>query len=972
MATISELKVAIGADISDFNKKFKEVSKSMEGIGKKMSKIGKSMSTYVTLPLAAAGAAAVKMASDVDKGLREVNTLLSASDKDFKGLQTGVEKLSLKIGVAQDVLTKGLYSAISAGVPKDNVFEFMEVASKAAIAGVTDTETAIDGITTTVNAFGLNFSQAEEVSNSMFAAVQGGKTTFEELSASLSNVAPAAASAKVSFQEVNAAIATLTAAGVPTAQATTQIRAALVGLQKPSEDMDAIFQSLGYSNAQMAIESEGLQFALNAVKKASNGNNGALTKLLGSVEAVGAANVLAGTSSAKFTAELERQKNSTGLAQEAFDEMEKSNSRAMEKMTVGISNAGIAIGNILLPFVSKLANMISGLVNWFTGLDASTKRWIVGIAAVVAAIGPLLATLGFFATTVAPAVAAGWVLMSGPIGWVIAGIAAAIAIFVTWKDEILASIGFIIEGFKAIPKAIYDSFKGVGKLLKAIFTLEFEKVPDLLKELGANILKADPLTVAAKGIAKGFSQDFGETVEEELPNEVDKIIPPILPELEKDGEKLGGALGKGVAIGTAKAMQMQVLKGKEFKDVAKAMFDALHKEFPKVKHKPMSIKIAPEKKELSKFQEKVRDFMRMNPIPMFLETSKLAKAFKNVAPKVGQALAKGFSVAMKGVGIAKDLGKGLSSVFTGGMEAFGGAFDSLISGDFVGAIVGVFSEFAQQSKSFSVLMGMMNEVLGNVINKFAPVFDKLVFSMMPLIHIVGQIADVMSGTLMVLLGEITKPIMTLLEMFTDILPVLEDLTNAVSGAVGDILALTIKAIKPLIPVFIEIVNAVIGVIDPLMNLITVITEMLMPVLTMFSEIIGGAITTSLMILAPILELIAFSLQGLAPIFESIAFSLRPIVLLFDLLAIAIEWLVEKISNFVGGKIGAPPEIPALAKGGIVNGPTTALIGEAGPEAVIPLSKLGGMTGGGQVTFRVQGNDLIGVLDNATRTGGRIG
>ena len=45
--------------------------------------------------------------------------------------------------------------------------------------------------------------------------------------------------------------------------------------------------------------------------------------------------------------------------------------------------------------------------------------------------------------------------------------------------------------------------------------------------------------------------------------------------------------------------------------------------------------------------------------------------------------------------------------------------------------------------------------------------------------------------------------------------------------------------------------------------------------------------------------------------------------------------------------GSIPDVnlPRLAEGGIVTGPTLALIGEAGPEAVIPLSKMGGMGGG---------------------------
>lgn len=57
-------------------------------------------------------------------------------------------------------------------------------------------------------------------------------------------------------------------------------------------------------------------------------------------------------------------------------------------------------------------------------------------------------------------------------------------------------------------------------------------------------------------------------------------------------------------------------------------------------------------------------------------------------------------------------------------------------------------------------------------------------------------------------------------------------------------------------------------------------------------------------------------------------------------------IVNKIKNIggIGSKLGIPdiPEIPKLANGGIVTSPTTALIGERGPEAVIPLSKMGSM------------------------------
>ena len=69
---------------------------------------------------------------------------------------------------------------------------------------------------------------------------------------------------------------------------------------------------------------------------------------------------------------------------------------------------------------------------------------------------------------------------------------------------------------------------------------------------------------------------------------------------------------------------------------------------------------------------------------------------------------------------------------------------------------------------------------------------------------------------------------------------------------------------------------------------------------------------------------------------------------------------------LGGKGFEVPQIPMLAAGGIVNSPTLAMIGEKGPEAVIPLSKLGDMGGGGGITINVSGADPQAVVDALRR------
>jgi TP901 family phage tail tape measure protein len=156
--------------------------------------------------LALGASQSVTQANNLAVGLREVVTLTgqtgSAAEATFGEFTSLVAGLSNEFGIAQSVLTGGLYQALSAGVPQENAFTFMQVASTAAIAGVTNVETAVDGLTTIINAFGLESSDAEAVADSMFAAVKGGKTTFDELATSIFNVGPAAAASVVANLEL--------------------------------------------------------------------------------------------------------------------------------------------------------------------------------------------------------------------------------------------------------------------------------------------------------------------------------------------------------------------------------------------------------------------------------------------------------------------------------------------------------------------------------------------------------------------------------------------------------------------------------------------------------------------------------------------------------------------------------------------------------------------------------------------------
>jgi TP901 family phage tail tape measure protein len=507
---MAELKIDIIAGIDKLSASLKEVENKFGKLGGKLTDIGGKLSIALTAPILAMGAISTNEFSKVEKGLREINTLFgltgAEADKNFSILYDISEKASKELGILQSDVVPGIYNAISAGVPQENVFTFIQVAGKAAIGGVTDLNTAVDGLTSIVNAFGLEITEAGNVADSMFAAVQGGKTTFNELSASIFNIAPAAAAAGVSFQEVNAAIATLTAGGTPTAVATTQIRAALTGLQRPSEELDAIFQKLGFQSAQFAIEQKGLGFALDAVKAASEGNNGKLQTLLGSTEAVAAANVLAGTGAEKFTIELERQANAAGSAVAAFEEVDKSLGRQLERSKVAIDNLAISFGESLAPALEAINNVLVKVIGFLTSLSPTTQRVIIVFAALAAAIGPVLFYVGTFIEMI-PVLTAGLAAVktallgiSGPVALVIAGIAAlAIVIISNWDaiSEALEKSGItqvfieIIDSVKelanAVENALSDSFIDATGSLAEFYDIMKPVVDFIVNNFIANI-----------------------------------------------------------------------------------------------------------------------------------------------------------------------------------------------------------------------------------------------------------------------------------------------------------------------------------------------------------------------------------------------------------------------------------------------------------------------------------------------------
>ena len=352
--------IQISGDDSGLKASLKSASDGVSGFAKKIGKLGLKAGLAFTGLAGAIGVSSSKAFSDFQAQMQEVFTLLPGEGKvAFDKLEAQVKQFSKEFGVLPNETIPALYSALSAGVPKDNVFKFLEIAQKAAKGGVTDLETAVDGISSVVNTYGSEVISATEASDLMFTAVKLGKTTFAEMSSSISQVAPIAASLGVDFEDVTTSIANLTALGVPTATAMTQMKGALAELGKQGTKADTAFRELNGVGLTGFLESGGdFATAIQSMKDGADAAGISVLDMFGSVEAGQAILALTSDGGDKYIETLAAMSDSAGATDTAFTTMNKGLKANMEKISARLEVLKIEIGAKLAPFVVKALDFI--------------------------------------------------------------------------------------------------------------------------------------------------------------------------------------------------------------------------------------------------------------------------------------------------------------------------------------------------------------------------------------------------------------------------------------------------------------------------------------------------------------------------------------------------------------------------------------------------------------------------------------
>lgn len=401
---------------------------AIRGVGMAMTAMGATMAAGITKT--------VGLAADFQQEMRNVNVIMRESEEGFAAVSARVLDLSTKLPQSATVLARALYNIGSSGFKGAEGLHLLETSARAAVAGVTETDVAAKALTTVLNAYGLAASEAGRVSDVLFKTVERGVLTFPELAENLGQVISSAAAAGVPIEHVAAAFATMTKSGINAAEASTALNRAILTFLSPSEEFAQAVRDITGEEASAIIQTKGLGGAVEVLNQIAGENPAILANVGLEMRALKAAMSLAREEGTVFQADMQAMATASGAAASAFEEQSKAFAVQWDLMKSSMAAAAITIGSTLMPKLRPLIDLIGDIAT-------NVARW--------AEENSELAT----ALTVAAAAVAGLMVALGPLLIILPGLVTAIGLVGTALGALaIAAVPLAIAALVALAGVI--------------------------------------------------------------------------------------------------------------------------------------------------------------------------------------------------------------------------------------------------------------------------------------------------------------------------------------------------------------------------------------------------------------------------------------------------------------------------------------------------------------------------------------
>ena len=431
---------------------FKKVGGFVKRLGRNMASLGRSMSLRVTAPLIAMGGFAAKSFATYERSISKVTGLVGISAEETKKLDLAIRQIGPAVGKGPAELADAMFFITSAGLRGQQAIDALNVSAKAAAAGLGETSSVADAVTSAMNAYGAEVLNAEKATDILTAAVREGKLEAGSLAPVLGRLLPSASAMSIEFEQVAGALAVMSRTGLSAAEASTSLQSIMSTLLKPTTEAAKVLDAAGLSMAQLREVAAGPNGLIEVMRILNDRfSDDQLAQIVPNVRALrGVMNVLAQDASI-VDGVMQGVANSAGATQAAFDEAAKTLSFTWDQAWSQMQFAMVSFGEAVAPIFSKLSMMINDVAQWLNSLSEEQKRSVAKWAAIAAAAGPFLIILGSILGPIGSLIAQFGILANLQKAYGAAtGIAKAATIGLHGALVALATVAFIMAAKAAV------------------------------------------------------------------------------------------------------------------------------------------------------------------------------------------------------------------------------------------------------------------------------------------------------------------------------------------------------------------------------------------------------------------------------------------------------------------------------------------------------------------------------------------
>lgn len=320
-----------------------------------------------------------------ESAMAKVGTIADTAKVPLESLSSQVLQVSGDMHIGANEIAEAAYQAISAGQDTGNAVAFAGQASMLATAGFTSTTSAVDILTTALNAYGKGADEAGHVSDVLLTTQNLGKTSVDELAGSMGRVIPLAAAYNVSMENLSSGLAIMTANGIATAEASTYTKSMLNELGDTGSTVGKILQQqTGKSFAELNADGKSLGDVLQVLYDSVGGNATKFAGLWSSVEAGTGALSLASSGADKFNGVLQQMQADSGATQTAYDTMTNTMAYKLDGVKTNAQNLGTALFDAVSGRLGEGVALAGGYLQTLS--ESVQQNGIAGLAQGLAAV----------------------------------------------------------------------------------------------------------------------------------------------------------------------------------------------------------------------------------------------------------------------------------------------------------------------------------------------------------------------------------------------------------------------------------------------------------------------------------------------------------------------------------------------------------------------------------------------------------